>query len=105
VKLTDAICKTLVPPPKGNRVYYESHGFGLRVTANGARSFVLILPNARGPSPTVHDRQLGCMGRSGGTGRDLRRRIDQGADPLGELKDERNAETLADLTERFRSDT
>src|SRR5262249_54446676 len=32
---------------------------------------------------------------------DLRRRIDQGADPLGELRDERNAKTVAELASRF----
>src|SRR5262249_61045557 len=37
----------------------------------------------------------------GGEGADLPRRIDQGGDPLGERKDERTSETVADLAERF----
>ena len=40
--LTDAVIKRLPLPAKGNRVHYdEIGGFGVRVTAGGARSFVL----------------------------------------------------------------
>ena len=41
-RLTDAVIKRLPLPTKGNRVHYdEIGGFGVRVTAGGARSFVL----------------------------------------------------------------
>jgi hypothetical protein len=42
-KLTDKLVKALPAPPKSNRITYDSEvsGFGIRVTAAGARSFAL----------------------------------------------------------------
>jgi hypothetical protein len=42
-KLTDKLVKALPAPPKSNRITDDSEvwGFGIRVTAAGARSFVL----------------------------------------------------------------
>ena len=41
--LTDAIIKRIDLPTKGNRITYDDDvaGFGIRVTAGGARSFIL----------------------------------------------------------------
>jgi len=44
--LTDKAIKELPAPEKGNKIYYDTHpdapkGFGVRVTANDARSFIL----------------------------------------------------------------
>ena len=41
--LTDAAVKRLPLPSKGNRIHYDdtTAGFGCRVTAGGARSFVI----------------------------------------------------------------
>src|SRR5258707_15300481 len=42
-RLTDQVVRQLPPPVKGNRIAYDSDvpGFGLRVTAAGARSWIL----------------------------------------------------------------
>ena len=42
-KLTDAVVKALPIPAKGSRISYDLgvKGFGIRVTANGARAFIL----------------------------------------------------------------
>src|SRR5260370_10937387 len=42
-RLTDQVVRQLPPPLKGNRIAYDSDvpGFGLRVTAAGARSWIL----------------------------------------------------------------
>ena len=41
-KLTDATIRALPVPPKGNKITYDDlPGFGVRVTAAGARSFIL----------------------------------------------------------------
>jgi hypothetical protein len=42
-KLTDAIVKALPVPTSGEKITYDESvkGFGIRVTAGGARSFVL----------------------------------------------------------------
>ena len=43
VRLTDAVVRRLEPPGAGNRITYDDtvKGFGARVTANAAKSFVL----------------------------------------------------------------
>src|SRR5262245_43060684 len=103
MKLTDAICRKLTPPAKGNRIYYDGHGFGLRVTAAGARSFVLSYRTREGRARRLTIGDLGpwSLAAARAEAAELRRRIDQGGDPLGEKQDERNAETVADLAARF----
>jgi integrase len=103
MRLTDAVCRKLAPPEKGNRIYYDGHGFGLRVTANGARSFVLSYRTRDGRARrlTIGDLGAWTAGAARAEAADLRRQIDQGGDPLGERQDERNAETVAELADRF----
>jgi integrase len=102
-KLTDALCRKLATPATGNRIYYDGHGFGLRVTAGGARSFVLSYRTRDGRARrlTIGDLGVWTVSAARTEANELRRRIDQGADPLGELQDERDAETVADLADRF----
>ena len=42
-RITDKLVKGLVAPARGNRILYddEVRGFGIRITANGTRAFVL----------------------------------------------------------------
>ena len=49
-RLTDATIKRLPAPATGNKVYFDSEirGFGIRVTAAGARSFILNYRNRSG---------------------------------------------------------
>ena len=41
--INETFVKTLEPPDKGSRIYYDDavNGFGVRVTKSGAKSFVL----------------------------------------------------------------
>jgi hypothetical protein len=41
--LTQTFAKRVKAPEAGNRIHYDDglHGFGLRVTSNGTKSFVL----------------------------------------------------------------
>lgn len=59
VRITDRVVRELTPPPKGNRVIYDDpkqqprgsegvSGFGIRITAAGARSWVLNYRNEEG---------------------------------------------------------
>ena len=57
-KLTDAIVKALAVPPSGEKITYDEavKGFGIRVTAAGARSFVLNYrtgSDANGATPSA----------------------------------------------------
>ena len=55
--LTDAFIRGLPTPEKGNRLFYDDDvkGFGARVTAGGARSFVLNYLTLRRPRTSIHN--------------------------------------------------
>lgn len=106
--LTDKIVAALAPPNKGSKIYWDGGtGFGVRVTAAGARAFVLRYRNATGT-----DRTLTIGAPSGGPtgwnvtrarryGDDLRQQIDTGVDPLADRQTTRDAPTITDLADRF----
>jgi integrase len=105
-RLTDQVVRQLPPPAKGNRVSYDADvpGFGCRVTAQGARSFVL---NYRRKADGVERRYtIGSWPAwKTATAREeakrLRRVVDGGGDPVGEAQAMREAPTVNDLAERF----
>lgn len=92
--------------PQGNRVYYDdlAKGFGCRVTAAGARSFVL---NYRRRADGVERRYtIGAfpewtVAAAREDAKRLRREIDGGADPVGTNREARAAATVNDLCDRF----
>lgn len=109
-RITDKLVKELVPPETGNRIVYDEKvkGFGLRVTAGGAKSFVLNYRNAEG-----RERRLtigtygpdewsveGARRRAG----EIKRQIIRGEDPLAERVAAREAPTVADLADRYIED-
>jgi integrase len=105
-RLTDRMVKGLSRPEAGNRIYYDDlvSGFGCRVTAAGARAFVL---NYRRRSDGVERRYtIGSYPEWTVAGareeaKALRRAIDSGGDPVGNLREEREAPTVNDLCDRF----
>ena len=107
-RLTDAIVKRLAMPPDGNRIYYDADvpGFGARVTAAGARSYVLTyrVRGGRQRRYTIGSANEWQCSAARDEARRLKQRVDQGGDPLGELEDERGAATVADLCERFEAE-
>ena len=104
-KLTDAIVKALPVPTSGEKITYDESvkGFGIRVTAGGARSFVLNYRTRLG-----RERRY-TIGRFPGwktspartEALELRKAIDRGGDPLGDIHAGRQAPTVADLCDRF----
>jgi len=108
-RLTDRAVKSVPAPDTGNKVYYDDlvRGFGLRVTAAGARSFVL---DYRRRSDRLQRRvTIGqfpdwSTAAAREEAKRLKRAIDGGADPVGEYREARAAATVADLCDRFERD-
>jgi integrase len=108
--LTDASVKRLALPAAGSSIVYDDKviGFGVRMTRNGAKSYVLRY--------RVRGTQRDCTYTIGAAitvwrttearaeAKRLRQLVDQGGDPLGELHDERAAPTMAELFLRFETE-
>jgi integrase len=105
-KLFDASVRKLARPERGNRIYYDSEvtGFGCRVTAAGAKSFVL---NYRTTSGRERRYTIGSFpdwtttaARTEAKRLKLEIRAN-GHDPVGALEEVRGAPTVADLCARY----
>ena len=107
--LTDRFIKSIEPPEKGKRIYWDDHrgapkGFGLRVMASGTKAFVLRYRAKSGqeriqtigeyPTPW----SLTAARLEAGK---VRAEVDSGADPLQERREDRAEITVAKLVERF----
>jgi integrase len=104
-ELSASIIRKLKRPATGNKIYYDAEvsGFGVRVTAHGARSFVL---NYRTLTGLERRKTIGGYPDWTATAarkeaRRLRQLIDQGGDPLGDIEAERAAPTMMELCDRF----
>jgi integrase len=105
IKLNDYIVRRLPEPAKGNKIFYDSEvtGFGCRVTAAGSRAFVL---NYRARNRREHRCTIGSFPTWGTVAArkeaaELKKTIDRGGNPVGELKAYRDAPTVNDLADRF----
>ena len=99
-KITEKTLKALGPPEQGNRIFYDSQipGFGARVTAAGAVSFILnYRANGRERRFTIgkHPEWSAIAARNRAL--DLRRKINEGGDPLEERLQDRSQPTMSDL--------
>jgi integrase len=111
--LTDAIVRELPAPASGNKILYDGGdpkkcvtGFGVRITASGARAFVFNYRTLAG-----RERRLTIGGfpewsvkAAREKAKALRRDVDNGYDPLGERIAEREAPIMSDLIARWRTD-
>lgn len=107
-RLTDTIVKGLEAPPSGNKIHYDAEmkGFGIRVTANGAKSFILNYRTNGGRERrfTIGAYPAWKVAAARAEAAELRKRVDRGEDPLAEIEADRNAKTVRDLCERFTKD-
>jgi integrase len=107
--LSEKFIRDVPPPEKGKQIFWDDHrdaprGFGLRVMAAGTKSFVLRYRAASGaariqtigewPKPW----SLAAARIEAGN---IRRKVDQGADPLAERRQERAEPSVAELVEEF----
>ena len=107
--LTDRFIKSIEPPTKGKRIYWDDHrdaprGFGLRVLASGTKAFVLRYRAKTGAEriqtigeyPTPWSLTAARLEAAR-----LRANVDAGADPLQQRRDDRQELTVADVVDRF----
>lgn len=103
-RLTEIICRKLEPLEK-DKIYYNSEpGFGIRVTSAGAKAFVLnyyVKGTGRERRITIGRYPSWTLAAARDKAKALRRQIDDGADPRGDVEDERAAPTVNDLIARF----
>jgi integrase len=108
-QLSDAIVKRLPLPAKGHTIIPDDKvpgltGFGVRLTANGARSYVLryrVKKTGRDRTYTIGDAGVWRVTEARDKAKKLKRLVDDGGDPSGDLKAERKAPDMAELCERF----
>jgi integrase len=104
IRITDKLVKDLLSPPKGNTITYDTEvkGFGVRVTAAGARAFILNY-RAGGVERriTIGSYPDWSVVAARDRARELKREVDRGNDPMGERHDDRAAPTVHDLWLRY----
>lgn len=102
--LTDRAVRDARVPERGNRITYDMRltGFGLRVTAAGARSFIFNYRiKGRERRITIGQFPSWTVVAARKHAECLRRQVDMGVDPLGDRIAERKAPTLRDVFERY----
>lgn len=103
-RLTDKDVKDIAPPLSGNKVHYDSEvkGFGVRVTAAGARSFIFnYRVGKRERRITIGSFDIWKTTAARDEAARLKRMVDGGRDPLGEKEARREAVTVNDLCDTF----
>jgi integrase len=100
--------KQLPVPAKGNKVYYDGEvsGFGCRVTANAARSFVLNFYTTSGRERriTIGDHREWTLTEARKEALRLRHLISKGGDPAADRRALREAPSVSDLCARFEAE-
>jgi integrase len=104
--LDAVVIKGLQPPAKGNRITFDDEvaGFGVRVTAAGARSFVFnyrVRGTGQQRRMTIGGFPNWTCGAARTEAKRLRQIVDGGGDPRGDFEELREAPTMDDLCSRF----
>ena len=104
-KLNDKTVRALKPPAKGYTLRWDSevHGFGVRVTAGGSKSFILNYRTRAGRIRrlTIGEFPAYSVEVAREAAKEHRHAIDNGGDPLADRKAVREAPTVADLCKRY----
>ena len=106
-RLSDALCKGIQPPTKGNRLTRcsETRGLAIRVTAAGNKAFVFCYSAAGGGERRMTIGPFGAWSVAAARKRaeELRRSVNQGEDPLKVRKESFSAKTVRDLWDWYSS--
>ena len=114
-RITDKLVQGLVKPATGNAIIYDADkgkqkgvtGFGIRITANGAKSFIFNYRNADGRDRRI---TIGAYQDPWGAeaarrqAKTLKEKVSLGEDPLADRVKVRTAPTIADLCDRYTED-
>lgn len=107
-RFDDRFVRELAPPSVGNWVFYDRggkepvRGFGVRVTATGAKAFVLNYTIAgRERRMTIGGYPAWSVAAAREQAKSLRRKVDAGIDPLGVREAERGAPNVSELCDRY----
>jgi integrase len=103
-KINETFVKKAAAPETGNKIHYDSEvpGFGLRVTKTGTKAFVLNYHiNRKERRYTIGKSPAWSAAAAREKAAGLRRLIDQGADPLEERNERREAPNVADLWDEY----
>jgi integrase len=111
-KLTAKVVQSIEPPAKGDRTVWDGGhekaitGFGIRVSAGGARSFFINYRDTGGRERRykIGAFPLWSVEAAREEAKALRKKVDKGEDPAGDKRDRRKAPTVADLIERYTVD-
>jgi len=106
-KLTDAIVRKALQPARGQYFIWdcEIKGFAVRVTARGAKSFVLdYRVDGRQRRITLGAYPDWTVQAARAAAKTMKRDVDLGQDPMGERHALRDAPTVQDLWERYQSE-
>jgi integrase len=106
-KLSDASARKALPPTRGQLFLWDTEikGFALRVTSGGAKSFVLdYRVDGRQRRITLGNYPDWTVQAARAAAKAMKRVVDQGLDPMGERQALREAPTMQDLWERYRTE-
>jgi integrase len=106
-KLSDASARKALPPTRGQLFLWDTEikGFALRVTSGGAKSFVLdYRVDGRQRRITLGNYPDWTVQAARAAAKAMKREVDQGRDPMGERQALREAPTMQELWERYRTE-
>jgi integrase len=104
VRLTTRFVDSIPAPATGSITKWdgETKGFGVRITAGGARSFFInYRVDGIERRHSIGRRPTWSAEAARDEAKELRRRIDQGGDPAAEKRERREAPTVEDLVDRY----
>ncbi len=106
-KLSDASARKALSPTRGQLFLWDTEikGFALRVTSGGAKSFVLdYRVDGRQRRITLGSYPDWTVQAARAAAKAKKRDVDQGQDPMGERQALRDAPTIQDLWERYKTE-
>ena len=102
-RITEMLVRNLPPPDQGNRITYDTEisGFGVRVTAKDAKSFIInYRADGRERRYTIGKVPEWSVSAAREEAKRLKREIDVGGDPMSDRIDRREAPSVTELCER-----